>query len=188
MPTRLAVIGAVAVLFALTGCSADEEKKAAIVEPVPSASIVVEPAAAAGGACILWDWDLIEQTIGFRFDVAAADQLDDTSSCVVQKLGEPWPDLSLSVVETTKANAEVFMAERMPAKAVKLKGLGRAGYRTYVQPAGEHGISTEIGWLSEAKQVQTLRLTFPKGTPAAQVKTSDAGLLNLAKALSTTNG
>ncbi|SDT77988.1 hypothetical protein [Actinoplanes derwentensis] len=187
MPTRLAVLGAVVMLFAVSGCTADNET-AAIVEPAPSESAVEIPAAAAGGACILWDYDLIQQTVGIRFEVAASDQVDDTSSCVVQKTDEPWPDLSLSVVETTKANAEVFLEERMPAKAAKLKGLGRAGYRAYGQPAGEHGISTEIGWLSEAKQLQTLRLTFPKGTPAAEVKKFDAGLLDLAKALSTTNG
>ncbi|HWS33296.1 MAG TPA: hypothetical protein VN408_11195, partial [Actinoplanes sp.] len=174
MPTRLAVFGAVAVLFAVSGCT-DGTETAAVVEPIPSASTVLEPAASAGGACILWDWELIEQTVGIRFEVAAADQVEDTSSCVVQKLSEPWPDLSLSVVETTKANAEVFLAERMPKKAAKLKDLGRAGYRAYLQPAGEHGISTEIGWLSEAKQLQTLRLTFPKGTPAAEVKKLDAG-------------
>lgn len=187
MLTRLAVFGAV-VLFAVSGCTAEKET-AAVVDPAPSVEPAPEvPAAAAGGACILWDYDLIDQMLGIRFEVAAADQVDDTSSCVVQRLSEPWPDLSLSVVETTTANAEIFLEERMPAKATKLKGLGRAGYRFYGKPAGEHGLSTEIGWLSEAKQLQTLRLTFPKGTPAAQVKSMDAGLLDLAKALSTTNG
>ncbi|WP_430783809.1 hypothetical protein [Actinoplanes sp. G11-F43] len=186
MPTRLAVLGAV-VLFAVSGCTSDQEKPV-VVEPAPSEPAVEVPAASAGGACILWDYDLIEQMLGIRFEVAASDQVDDTSSCVVQKLDKPWPDLSLSVVETTAANAEVFLDDRMPAKATKLKGLGRAAYRYYGKPAGEHGISSEIGWLSEAKQLQTIRLTFPKGTTGAQAKTMDAGMLDLAKALSTTNG
>ena len=187
MPTRPAVIG-VAVLLAVSGCSSPPEKPAPIVTPVPEVSLADLPAASAGGACILWDYDFIEQTIGVRFAVAAADQVEDTSSCVVQTMSAPWPDLSLSVVETTTANAEVFLAERMPDKAAKLTGLGRAGYRLNTKAAGGHGPTVEIGWLSEAKQLQTLRYTFPQDATAAQVKDMNTKLLDLAKALSTTNG
>ena len=69
--------------------------------------------------------------IGIRFAVAASDQIEDTSTCVVQTLSGAWPDLSLSVVETTTANAEVFLDTRMPAKATKLTGLGRAARRRF---------------------------------------------------------
>ncbi|GAA0435482.1 hypothetical protein Aca07nite_15780 [Actinoplanes capillaceus] len=186
MRTRLALLGAV-VLLAAAGCEAGEG--AAVVTPsAPAEEIVEEPAAAAGGACILWDYELIEQTTGVRFAVAASDQVQDTSSCVVQTLEAAWPDLTLSVVETTKANADIFLSERMPAKATKLSGLGRAGYRLTTKAAGGHGPAVEIGWLSEAKQLQTLRFTFAKDAPAPEVKDMNAKLLELAKALSTTNG
>lgn len=187
MPTRLAVLGAVA-LLALSGCSSPREESATVVVPTPVEDLTELPAASAGGACILWDYDFIEQSIGIRFAVAAADQIEDTSSCVVQTMTSPWPDLSLSVVETTTANAEVFIDERMPEKATKLTGLGRAGYRLNTKAAGEHGPVVEIGWLSEAKQLQTLRFTFAKDATAADVKDMNAKLLDLAKALSTTNG
>ncbi|MEU4156720.1 hypothetical protein [Actinoplanes sp. NPDC026670] len=189
MPTRLAALGA-AVLFAVSGCSggsADED--ATIVTPAAPAEDLAElPAASAGGACILWDYDFIEQMIGIRFAVAAADQIEDTSTCVVQTLSAPWPDLALSVVETTKANATIFLDTRMPEKATKLTGLGRAGYRLDSKATGGHGPTVEIGWLSEARQLQTLRFTFAKDATAADVKDMDKKLLELAKALSTTNG
>lgn len=189
MPTRLAALGA-AVLFAVSGCSsAADNDDATIVTPVaPAEDLAEQPAASAGGACILWDYDFIEQTIGVRFAVAAADQVDDTSTCVVQTLTAAWPDLALSVVETTTANATIFLDTRMPEKATKLTGLGRAGYRLNSKATGAHGPTVEIGWLSEAKQLQTLRYTFAKDATGADVKDMNTKLLELAKALSTTNG
>ncbi|GLY04735.1 MULTISPECIES: hypothetical protein [Actinoplanes] len=183
MRTSLAVLGALA-LFAVSGCSVREESASAALPPV---EVVVPPAASAGGACILWDWGFIEEKIGVRFSVAAADQIDDTSTCVVQNV-EAWPDLALSVVETTKADADLFLAERMPAKATKLKGLGKAGYRLNTKAGGGHGPIVEIGWLSEAKQLQTLRFTFAKGAKADAVTAMNKKLLVLAKAMSTTDG
>ena len=64
------------------------------------------PAASAGGACILWDYAFIEKMIGVQFTIAASDQIDDTSTCVVQTETADWPDLTLSVVESTKADAK----------------------------------------------------------------------------------
>ncbi|MEU4420342.1 hypothetical protein AB0F81_06920 [Actinoplanes sp. NPDC024001] len=184
MRTRFAMLAAAAALLAVPGCSKPAESS----PPVPPVKVVEPPAASAGGACILWDWDFIEEKVGIRFSVAASDQIDDTSTCVVQNVNEPWPDLSLSVVETTKADPALFVAERMPAKATKLKGLGRAAYRLNSKATGEHGPTVEIGWLSEAKQLQTLRFTFAKGARADAVKAMNAKLFELAKAMDTTNG
>jgi hypothetical protein len=188
VPTRLAALGA-AVLFAVSGCSSPADDSATIVTPeAPAADLAEQPAASAGGACILWDYNFIEQMIGIRFAVAAADQVEDTSTCVVQTLSAAWPDLALSVVETTTANATIFLDTRMPEKATKLTGLGRAGYRLNTKASGGHGPTVEIGWLSEARQLQTLRFTFAKDATNADVKDMNAKLLELAKALSTTNG
>ncbi len=184
MRKPFAMLGAVA-LLAVSGCDTREDPASAALPPV---KVVELPAASAGGACILWDWGFIEEKIGVRFSVAAADQVDDTSTCVVQSVEQPWPDLALSVVETTKADADLFLAERMPAKATKLKGLGKAAYRLNSKAASDHGPAVEIGWLSEAKQLQTLRFTFAKGAKSAQVSDMNKRLLALAKAMDTTNG
>lgn len=184
MRTRFAVLGA-ALLLGVPACSKPAESSSAVLPPV---KIVEPPAASAGGACILWDWDFIEEMIGLRFSVAASGWVDETSTCVVQNVSNPWPDLSLSVVETTKADAALFAAERIPAKATKLKGLGKAAYRLNSKAANGHGPTVEIGWLSEANQLQTLRFRFARGAKAADVKAMNAKLLGMAKAMSTTNG
>ncbi|MEU8241556.1 hypothetical protein AB0C07_25185 [Actinoplanes missouriensis] len=185
MRTRFAV-PAVAVLLVVSGCGPRDEKPAAA--SLPPVEIVAPPAASAGGACILWDWAFIEERIGVTFSVAASDQVDETSTCVVQNIDEEWPDLSLSVVETTKADAEIFLEERMPAKATKLKKLGKAAYRLTGKAKDGHGPTVEIGWLSEAKQLQTLKFTFEKGADAATVKAMNGKLFALAQAMNTTDG
>jgi hypothetical protein len=179
------VLGAV-LLLALTGCDKQEDEPAVADAPPPAAE--QQSAASAGGACILWDYGFIKDTIGVTFDVAASDQVDDVSTCVVQTSAGDYPDLMLSVVETTKASPEQFLDDLKPAKATTVKGLGKAAYRLYGQPAAGHGPSIEIGWLSEAKQLQTLRFTFDQKASAAAVSAMNPKLIALAKAMNTTDG
>jgi hypothetical protein len=181
--TRSVVLGVVAVL-ALAGC----EDRAEQASPPPPVTLVEQPAASAGGACILWDYAFIKEKIGVTFDVAASDQVDDTSTCVVQTVSADWPDLVLSVVESTNADANLFFSDLMPPKASRLKGLGKAGYRLNTGSTTAHGPVIEIGWLSEAKQLQTLRFTFAKNTKPAELTAMNAKLFNLAKAMDTTDG
>lgn len=183
MRSRLFALGAATALLALGGCT-DKKAEAAL----PPLQIVQQPAASAGGACILWDYGFIEQKIGVKFTVAASDQVDDTSTCVVQTEADDWPYLALSVVESTKADAELFTEELMPKKATKLKGLGKAGYRLVTKASGGHGPTIEIGWLSEAEQLQTLRFTFAKDAKSDAVTQMSPKLLSLAKAMDTTDG
>jgi hypothetical protein len=182
--SRLIALGAAAALLSLAGCT-DKKDEAAALPPV---QVVQQPAASAGGACILWDYAFIEQKLGVAFSIAASDQIDDTSTCVVQTETAAWPDLALSVVESTKADAELFTEELMPAKATKLKGLGKASYRLVTKATGGHGPTVEIGWLSEAEQLQTLRFTFPKDAQRDAVDDLAPKLLDLAKAMDTTDG
>jgi len=77
---RTRLVGLAAGLLALTGCT-DREPPAQSLPPV---QVVAEPAASAGGACILWDYAFIQQKIGVTFTVAASDTVDDTSTCVVR--------------------------------------------------------------------------------------------------------
>ena len=184
MYSRFFALGAAAALLALTGCT-DGEVTAPAVPPMP---LVVEPAASAGGACILWDYGFIQEKIGVKFTIAAADQFDDTSTCVVQTENADWPDLALSVVESTKADGDLFLADLMPDRARKLKGLGKAAYRLVSKPSGKHGPVVEIGWLSEAAQLQTLKFTFPAGATTAEVTQMSTRLAGLAKAMDTTDG
>jgi hypothetical protein len=177
------VVGAAA-LLTLAAC---ENRTAEFAAP-PAVALVQQPAASAGGACILWDYDFIQDKIGIAFTVAASDQVDDTSTCVVQTTRGDWPDLALSVVESTQADAELFLSDLKPAKATKLKGLGKAGYRLNTAAGDGHGPVIEIGWLSEAKQLQTLRFTFAENAKAADVTAMNGKLLSLAKAMDTTAG
>ncbi|MBU2662334.1 hypothetical protein KOI35_02310 [Actinoplanes bogorensis] len=178
-------MAAVVLLLATTACDKREEEPAAVSPPV---SIVQQPAASAGGACILWDYAFIKQKLGVTFDVAASDQVDDTSSCVVQTATGDYPDLMLSVVESTPASATQFLSDLKPAKATTLKGLGKAAYRLYTPPAAGRGPIIEIGWLSEAKQLQTLRFTFAQDATAAAVSAMNPKIIALAKAMDTTAG
>ena len=185
MRTRPTAFGAVAGLLALSGCSGDGDVEPAALPPV---QVVQEPAASAGGACILWDYAFISKTIGVAFTVAAADKVDDTRTCVVQTERAATPYLALSVVERTKADADLFLDELMPAKATKLKGLGKAGYRLVRKGSGSTGPTVEIGWLSEASQLQTLKFTFAKGAAKPAVDQMSTRLVDLAKAMDTVDG
>ena len=185
MRSRSVLVRAVTVL-ALTGCHPRNDKAAAAAPP-PPVEPSASPAASAGGACILWDYAFIKKTIGFTFDVAAADQVDDTSSCVVQTTKGDYPNLMLSVVESTPANPAQFLANLKPAKAATLKGLGRAGYRLVSASTAAHGPSVEITWLSEANQLQSLTFTFDKTATAGDITSMNTNLAALAKALDTTS-
>lgn len=187
MRSRSVVLGAAA-LLALAGCDNRAEAGKEDDDVLPPVAFAEQPAASAGGACILWDYDFIKSKIGVKFDVAASDQVDDTSTCVVQTIGGDWPDLALSVVESTQADADLFLSDLKPKKATKLKGLGKAAYRLTTAASGGHGPVVEIGWLSEAKQLQTLRFTFPKTAKATDVTAMNGKLLSLAKAMDTTAG
>jgi hypothetical protein len=180
-----AVVGVVA-LLALTGCNTKRDA-ASKPESLPPVKLVEQPAASAGGACILWDYSFIQEQIGVAFNVAAADQVADTSTCVVQTVAGDYPDLMLAVVESTTADAKLFISDLKPDKAATLKGLGKAGFRLNSPASAGHGPAIEISWLSEANQLQTLKFTFAKTAKTADVTTMNTKLLNLAKAMDTTD-
>ncbi|MEV6595378.1 hypothetical protein AB0M36_00785 [Actinoplanes sp. NPDC051346] len=183
MRKRPIALSAAVALLALAGCSNEQPDT-----PLPPVRPVELPAASAGGACILWDYPFIKQTIGVDFSVAASGQVDDTSTCVVQTTASQGPYLVLSVVESTKADGDLFLDELMPSKSTKVKGLGKAGYLLVTKASGDHGPTVEIGWLSEADQLQTLQFTFAKEAKTKDIEPMRTKLLALAKAMNTTNG
>ena len=182
MRSRVFAVVAATALLALAGCAGQARAE------LPDPPVVQQPAASAGGACILWDYGFIQQKIGFTFTVAAAGESADTSTCVVQTDKGDYPDLALAVVESSKADGKTFIDALMPPKASKLKGLGKAGYRLVSPADGDHGPVVEIGWLSEAAQLQTLKFTFAKGATPDDAASMAGKLLSLAKAMDTTNG
>jgi hypothetical protein len=93
----------------------------------------------------------------------------------------------LSVVESTTADAKLFLSDLKPDKAATLKGLGKAGFRLNSAASGDHGPSVEISWLSEANQLQTLKFTFAKTARTTDVTAMNGRLLSLAKAMDTTD-
>ncbi|XVV11408.1 hypothetical protein ACQP2X_42300 [Actinoplanes sp. CA-131856] len=185
MRSRLVVLGAVT-LLALAACDDKPVDQPVALPPVEKAEQL--PAAAAGGACALWDYASIEEAIGVTFTVAASNKVDSTSTCVVQTVDAAYPDLTLSVVQSTAATADQFLDDLMPPKGIKLKGLGKAAYLLKTPAAGGHGPVTEVGWLSASKQLRTLRFTFPANAKSTAVTAMTRDLFTYAKAMDTTNG
>ena len=99
--------------------------------------------------------------------MAAADQVDDTSTCVVQTATGDWPDLVLSVVEQHHGGRRALHRRADARQGDQGEGPGQGRLPAGAAAAGEHGPIVEIGWLSEAKQLQTLRFTFAKGASKA---------------------
>jgi hypothetical protein len=175
---RLFALGAGAVLL-LSGCTDD----AAASGGAPPVQVVRPPAASAGGACILWDYARIQEQLGVLFDVAAAGEADDTSTCVVQADGATRPDLLLSVVEQTPADAALYRAELVPERAVAVTKLGKAGYRVVIEAAGDRGPAAEVGWLTADRQLMTLRFTYPADASTADADAMAGKLVALARTM-----
>ena len=110
------------------------------------------PAAAAGGACQLLDYYAVEQLIGVQFEVAASAQRDTTATCVLQRSGVGYPDLTLAVTPTAVAAAGFEAAAARPG-APTWPGWGwrptgscaRRRRRNRTAP----GPAVEIGWLTQ---------------------------------------
>ena len=184
MRSRFVAAGAAAAAaLALAGCTDKAEDPA-----LPPVRVVEQPAASAGGACVLWDYAFIEDQIGVRFTVAAGRTVDKTSTCVVQTENGTAPFLVYSVVDSTAADAEIFTESITPDKATKVKGLGQAGYQLLGKAAKDVGPSIEVTWLSEAEQMQSLKFTFAKGAPADAVTDMSKRLVSMAKTMDTTDG
>jgi hypothetical protein len=178
---RLSLLAlAVGFLPALSGCTSDGASGAGGPPPVP---VVRAPAASAGGACVLVDYAEAERRLGVRFDVAAAGQADDTSTCIVQAEGASRPDLLLAIVERTPADVALYRSDLVPDRARSVQGIGRAGYRLVTAAADGAGPAAEVGWLTANRQLMTLRFTYPAGASKADADDMAGKLVALAKDL-----
>lgn len=147
--------------------------------PDPTVSYTPPPAAAAGGACELLDFPLIEEFTGTRFEVSAASKHKKTQTCVVQTEEGGLPDLSLSVTAASVSSAA--FAEMVPSGAKTVKGLGKAAYRVSRAPDDDRGATAEVGWLTDDGRVLCLRYTFAEGEDKAAADELTGRLLDLAK-------
>lgn len=176
---RTRVLTGTGLLLLLTGCGAD----AAAVPPAqPRPMVTTWPAAVAGGACVLFDYTVIEQAVGTRFSIAAAMRHQKTDTCVVQAEGASRPDLVLSVTATS-ADPAVFNSELVPKGAATVKELGKAAYRVTSAPAGDDGAAAEVGWLTDDKRLFTLRYTLAAGGERGVADELAPKLVDLARQL-----
>jgi hypothetical protein len=180
--TRLGVLGVGAALL-VGGCT---QASAQGPQPVPAHAPPPPPvAAAAGGACELLDFVVVAQTIGARFDVAAATRQKETHTCVLQATGASRPDLMLAVSPTT-VDAAVFRDSVKPDGGQGVLELGKAAYRVMVEAGRGHGPGVEVGWLSKDNRLITLRYILPAGASESKARSVAPKLTSLAKKIDAT--
>ncbi|MGI5215970.1 hypothetical protein [Plantactinospora sp. CA-290183] len=181
MRGRLGLVGVG--LLMLAGCGGEE---AAPRADLPPPRVVSLPAAAAGGACQLLDYPVIEQATGVRFEVSAASRHGKTDTCVVRGEDADRPELALSVSPTT-ADAGIFADEVVPSGGSSVPGLGKAAYRSVTGATTGSGPGVEIGWLTGDKRLVALKYTFPSGEERSVAEDFGAKLLALAKRIDTSS-
>jgi hypothetical protein len=177
----------------LTGCGTEPGSAAPSVSASPVITATSRPkparvpAAAAGGACRLLDFAVVEQVIGVAFEVAAAGQQEATYTCVLQRVGASVPDLMLTVTPSS-ATVPIFRTVLTPKGAAALTGLGKVGYRARVPAVVKagRGPGVEIGWLSGNQRILVLRVTLAAGVAVPAAEALAPKLLALAKRLDQT--
>jgi hypothetical protein len=157
------VVSLLAVLAAAAGCGNERAEARFAASSSPSRA----PAAAAGGACYMVEYDVVEQTVGTSFDLAASSAAGDTVTCALQTRGGSFPDVTLAVT-SVKVDTAVFRSTVVPKGSTSVAGLGKAGY-SVVRPAGEGaGPGVEVGWLTGDGRLLVLRYRCAPEAPAAE--------------------
>ena len=175
---RFVALLCVVALFATAACT-DESASANRAAPVPK-PVSVAPAAAAGGACQLLDWDMIKAALGLTFAVAAAAQQGNTFTCVTQGRGASLPDLMLAVTATT-ADAAIYTSTVQPKGATAVPGVGKVAFSLITAPGAEAGPGVEVGWLAGNNRIIDLRLRLATKATPQDAQAAVPKLVELAK-------
>ncbi len=158
------------------GCRDGDQPVGTFVPPVASR----EPAESAGGACQLFDYDVVKAQLGIDFDIAASGNVKATYTCVLQQTDGDVPDLSLAVT-ATEADTDTFTKTVKPKGSASVSGLGKVAYSSSVAAGGGAGPGLEVGWLSGNQRLITLRYRSTDGTPSGAVNGLLSKLVALAK-------
>jgi hypothetical protein len=172
------VVALAVALLAPAGCGNERANArfAASSTPAPTRG----PAGAAGGACYMVEYEVVEQIVGTSFDVAASSAASDTFTCALQTNGASFPDLTLAVTSVS-ADAAVFKSTVVPKGSTSVAGLGRAGY-SVVRPADSGaGPAVEVGWLSGNGRLLVLRYRCPSAVTASDAAALVPKIAALAK-------
>jgi hypothetical protein len=154
------VLTAAALLLSASACTSSD-----LPEPRPAPQ--VRPAALAGGACLLIEFETLERILGDHYTIAASAKNSTTNTCVVRTEAAPVPEIALSVTPT-QADVAVFTAVVKPKGAAAVAGLGKTGYQMTTAAKAPAGPLLEIGWLTGDARLLFLRWTLaPSADPAA---------------------
>lgn len=175
---RFAALGFAVALLA-TGACTDRSASANRAAPAPK-PVSVAPAAAAGGACQLLDWDMIKSSLGLTFAIAAAGQQGTTFTCVTQGHGTSLPDLMLAVTAST-VDASIYTATVQPKGATAVPGVGKVAFSLLTAPSADAGPGVEIGWLAGNSRIIDLRLRLAPHATAADSQAALPKMVDLAK-------
>jgi hypothetical protein len=147
----------------MSGCASSAAGAPRTGHPAPPGR---QPAEYAGGACQLMNFDLVNGALGSDFEIAGAGNVDDTYTCVLQRLNATLPDLTLAVTPTL-ADTSIFHDKVVPKGATVLSDLGKLGYSRSVPAAGGAGPGVEVGWLSGNQRLMVLRYRSAAGGDAS---------------------
>ena len=139
----------------LAGCTAKDL-------PTPRPAPHVRPAALAGGACRLIEFETLDKLLGQHYSIAASAKKDTTNTCVVRTETAPVPEVAVSVTPS-KADVAVFNDVVKPKGATAVAGVGRIAYQLVTPGKAPNGPLLEIGWLTGDSRLLFLRWTLPAG-------------------------
>lgn len=138
------------------------------------------PASAAGIACQLLEYDLVEAKLGIRFDRAGGAKQDNTLTCALADKDQKFPYLTLALTPTT-IDSVVFSASVKPQGAYSMPDLGVIAYRLTIPAADGAGPVLDLVWLSESGRLMDLRYGFAQSAPPDAVDELTPKLLALAQ-------
>jgi hypothetical protein len=146
----------------------------------PQATPPAAPAAAAGGACQLLEFPVVNAKLGLDLAVAAAASQENTFTCVLQPRATSTPDLVLAVSATT-IGVDIYTSAIQPQGATPVPGLGAAAFERPIPAADGTGPGAEVGWLAGNRRIIQLSVHLAPGAPDAKAAELRPKLVGLAK-------